>query len=56
MHSKFDALLYNSCLIRAVKGDMENGLFFCGTSAEKIHEIIDVHTLMDQLKGEVKEQ
>lgn len=43
-------------LIRAVKGDMENGLFFCGTSAEKIHEIIDVHTLMDQLKGEVKEQ
>lgn len=37
-------------LIRAVKGDMENGLFFCGTSAEKIHEIIDVHTLMDQLK------
>ena len=43
-------------LIRAVKGDMENGLFFCGTSAEKIHEIIDVHILMDQLKGEVKEQ
>lgn len=41
-------------LIRAVKGDMENGLFFCGTSAEKIHEIIDVHTLINQLKGEME--
>ena len=41
-------------LIKAVTGDMENGLFFCGTSAEKIHEITDVHTLIEDLKGKGK--
>ena len=37
-------------LIRAVQGDKENGLFFTGTSAEKINEMTDVHTLMESLK------
>lgn len=38
-------------LIRAVKGDKEQGLFFCGQTAEKIIELTDVHTLMNELKG-----
>lgn len=37
-------------LIQAVQGDTENGLFFTGTSAEKIDSITDVHTLMESLK------
>ncbi len=41
-------------LINAVKGDTQNGLFFCGTSAARINEIIDVHTLMESLKGRME--
>lgn len=38
-------------LINAVKGDKENGLFFCGTNAARVNKIVDVHSLMNELKG-----
>lgn len=42
-------------LVAAVQGDTENGLFFCGTNAARIHEITDVHTLMHDLTEGRKE-
>lgn len=36
-------------LIMAVKGDVENGLIFCGANAGKIKEIVSVHELMAEL-------
>lgn len=36
-------------LAAAVKGDTENGLFFCGTNAARVTEMTDVHTLMQEL-------
>lgn len=36
-------------LIRAVKGDVENGLVFCGTNAEKLTEMTTVPKLMAEL-------
>lgn len=37
-------------LIRAVRGDVENGLIFCGENVERIHEITTVSALMEELK------
>lgn len=39
-------------LIDAVKGDVENGLVFCGSNVGRIHEIVTVHELMQELCGE----
>ena len=36
-------------LVDAVKGDVENGLVFCGTNVGRIHEITTVHVLMQEL-------
>lgn len=36
-------------LTDAVKGDIENGLVFCGANVDKIKEITTVHTLMKEL-------
>lgn len=36
-------------LIRAVKGDVEHGLVFCGANVGKIHEITTVHQVMEDL-------
>lgn len=36
-------------LINAVKGDVENGLVFCGSNANKIKEIITVRKLISEL-------
>lgn len=36
-------------LIDAVKGDVENGLVFCGSNVGKIKEITTVHKLMQEL-------
>ena len=36
-------------LIDAVKGDIENGLIFCGSNVGKIHEITTVHQLILEL-------
>lgn len=37
-------------LIRAVKGDVENGLIFCGANVGRIHQMTRVSTLMEELK------
>ncbi|MDE6981933.1 MAG: nitronate monooxygenase family protein, partial [Lachnospiraceae bacterium] len=36
-------------LIKAVKGDVEHGLVFCGANVGKIHEITTVHQVMEEL-------
>lgn len=36
-------------LIDAVKGDVENGLVFCGANVGRIHEMTTVHKLMQEL-------
>lgn len=39
-------------LTRAVQGDVENGLIFCGAEVGRIHEMTTVHDLMQELMGE----
>ena len=41
----------SSALINAVKGDVENGLVFCGANAHRINKIISVKELIDELMG-----
>ncbi|MEG2380476.1 MAG: nitronate monooxygenase family protein [Oscillospiraceae bacterium] len=41
-------------LINAVKGNLENGLIFCGSTVGKIKEIISVHDLIQELMIETK--
>lgn len=41
-------------LINAVKGNLEEGLIFCGSNVEKIHEITTVHKLMKELQEEAE--
>ena len=36
-------------LIDAVKGDIKNGLIFCGENVDRIREITTVHDLMEEL-------
>ena len=36
-------------LIDAVRGDIENGLIFCGENVNRIHEMTTVHDLMQEL-------
>lgn len=36
-------------LVNAVKGDIENGLIFCGGQVDKLKKIITVHDLMQEL-------
>lgn len=36
-------------LIKAVKGDVEHGLVFCGENVGKIHDITTVHQVMEEL-------
>lgn len=38
-------------LIHAANGDVENGLVFAGANAWRIHDIISVHELMQELMG-----
>lgn len=38
-------------LVDAVKGDVENGLIFCGANAGKIDRLMSVHDLMKELQG-----
>lgn len=44
----------SKALIEGVKGNMEEGLFFCGAKAYKIEEIVPVKTLIDTLVGETE--
>lgn len=37
-------------LTKAVRGDVENGLVFCGAEIGRIHEMTTVHQLMEELK------
>lgn len=44
-------------LINAVKGDIENGLIFCGDNIDRLHEMTTVHDLMLELmKAEESEK
>lgn len=43
------AFCITDALIRAVKGDTENGLVFCGGNVGKIEKIVSVHDLMKEL-------
>lgn len=43
-------------LIHAVKGNLEEALIFCGSNAYRIHEIVPVHDLMQELVQETKLQ
>ena len=36
-------------LINAVKGDIENGLIFCGSNVGRIHQMTTVHNLIEEL-------
>lgn len=38
-------------LIRAVRGDVENGLIFCGANVGKIEKISTVHTVIENIFG-----
>ena len=40
-------------LINAVKGNIEDGLIFCGSNVEKVKEIISVNKLMQELVAEM---
>lgn len=40
-------------LIDAVKGDVDNGLVFCGANVGRIHEMTTVHALMQELLADV---
>ena len=37
-------------LTKAVRGDVENGLVFCGAEIGRIHEMTTVHQLMEELE------
>lgn len=41
-------------LVNAVRGDMDNGLIFCGSNVYKIDKIVSVHELMQELVSETK--
>lgn len=43
----------SSALINSVKGDVENGLVFCGGNAHRINKIVSVKELMDELMGKI---
>ncbi len=45
----------SKALIEAVKGNEKDGLFFCGTNAYRVNEIVSVKTLIDSIKKEYKE-
>lgn len=40
-------------LIQAVKGDVENGLLFCGENAYRINKIVSVKEIFNELKSEL---
>lgn len=48
-HVKDAPYCITKALIDAVKGDVDNGLIFCGSSVGRIHEITTVHKLMQEL-------
>lgn len=37
-------------LTKAIRGDVENGLIFCGAEIGRIHEMTTVHNLMKELE------
>lgn len=43
----------SSALMAAAKGDVENGLLFCGSNAYKVNKIVHVKELMDELESEL---
>ncbi|CDE43423.1 dioxygenases related to 2-nitropropane dioxygenase [Clostridium sp. CAG:411] len=41
-------------LVNAVKGDLDNGLIFCGANVGRINTIVSVHELMAELTEEIE--
>ena len=39
-------------LVDAVKGNVDNGLIFCGANIGKINKLMSVHDLMEELQGD----
>ena len=44
-----DRYCITKALINAVKGDVDNGLIFCGDNVGRINEITTVNSLMKEL-------
>ena len=53
-HVKDAPYCITKALIDAVKGDLENGLIFCGSNVGRIHEITTVHDLIQTLLREAE--
>ena len=53
-HVKDAPYCITKALIDAVRGDLNNGLFFCGSNAGRIHEITTVPKLMASLMSEAE--
>lgn len=45
----------SEALMNAVKGNLENGLIFCGENVSKVNKIVKVSELMNELKTELLE-
>ena len=43
----------SEALINAAKGDLDNGLVFCGSNAHRVDKIVTVENLMNELKEEI---
>lgn len=43
----------SDALIKAVRGDVKEGLVFVGSNVHRIHEILTVKQIMDELKSEI---
>lgn len=52
-HVKDAPYCITKALIDAVKGDIENGLVFCGSNVGRIHEIVPIADMMKELESEV---
>lgn len=53
-HGKLTPYCISRALIEAVKGNWENGLFFCGENVSRINKISTVKSLMDEIVREWK--
>ena len=54
-HGNLTPYCISRALIEAVKGNKEDGLFFCGANASRIDKIITVEELMKEIESEWRE-
>jgi NAD(P)H-dependent flavin oxidoreductase YrpB (nitropropane dioxygenase family) len=53
-HGNLTPYCISRALIEAVRGNWEDGLFFCGSNVERIKKITTVRELIDEIMGEWK--